>query len=553
MPRGTLESSLSAVRSSKIPNTLMGQDTFFITTAIDYTNSAPHIGHAYEKLLADVITRYQRSAGKKTYFLTGVDQHGQKVQQSAEREGIPAQEFADRNTEKFVEMWTLLGLEFDGWAATTHPQHKAVVQAILQKLFDQDQIYKATHTGYYSVRQEQFLTDKERNEDGEFGSEWGEVEERTEENYYFKLSEHVPWLKAFVASHPDFVYPAFRGKELVNALEKADAIDLCITRPKSRLEWGIEIPFDTEFVTFVWFDALINYISFAGYLKDQVQVAADGLPSFDDLWPANAHIIGKDIMIPAHAVYWPIMLHAMGFADEEMPKLLVHGFWNDKGGAKLSKSLGNVIDPADRIERFGADGLRYYLMSAIATGKDADFNDARIEEAYSQDLAGNLGNLLNRSLNMSKRYRASVLKKDADYDDDLNRELRDSFSKLPAAVAAHMEHYQVHLALEEIWKSLTLCNQFVEHSAPWKLAKAEAEATRLDTVLYHLAEAMAHAAFHIASVMPKTSQRMLEQLNFEFPTDLKAADLTWGILPDGHTLGEGTPLFPRLDPLPEAS
>jgi methionyl-tRNA synthetase len=192
-------------------------------------------------------------------------------------------------------------------------------------------------------------------------------------------------------------------------------------------------------------------------------------------------------------------------------------------------------------------------MSAIATGKDADFNDARIEEAYAQDLAGNLGNLLNRSLNMSKRYRSSVLKKDAGYDDDLNRELRDSFTKLPAAVAEHMESYQVHLALEEIFKSLTLCNQFVENSAPWKLAKDEAESTRLDTVLYHLAEAMVHSAFHIAPVMPETSRRMLEQLNFEFPADLKVKDLSWGILPNGHTLGEGTPLFPRLEPLPEAS
>lgn len=524
----------------------MPKDTFYITTAIDYTNSAPHVGHAYEKLLADVIARYQRSQGKKVYFLTGVDQHGQKVQQSAEREKIPAQEFADRNTVKFLQMWRLLNVRYDGWAATTAPEHKAVVQTILQKLYDADQIYKDTHTGYYSVRQEQFLTDKERDESGEFGSEWGEVEERTEENYYFKLSEHIDWLKSFVSQHPDFVFPSFRSRELINALEKSEAIDLCITRPKSRLAWGIEIPFDKDFVTFVWFDALINYISFAGYLKNEVNAGATSLPDFDSLWPADVHLIGKDIMIPAHAVYWPVMLHALGFPDDAMPRLVVHGFWNDKRGAKLSKSEGNVIDPSTRAARYGVDGLRYYLMAAIATGQDADFNDERIEEVYSQDLAKNLGNLLNRSLNMSKRYRDRVLTKDADYDDSLNGELRQAFESLPVTVARAMKSYQIHTALEEIWKCLTLCNQYVERTAPWVLAQEEAEASRLDTVLYHLAEAMVHTAFHIAPVMPETSEKMLEQLNFTVPEGFAAADLHWGLLPDQHELGEAIPLFPRL-------
>ena len=439
-------------------------------------------------------------------------------------------------------------MRYDGWAATTAPEHKAVVQAILQKLFDAGQIYKATHTGYYSVRQEQFLTDKERNEEGVFGPEWGDVEERTEENYYFKLSEHIDWLKQFVAQHPDFVFPSFRGKELVNALEKSDAIDLCITRPKSRLEWGIEIPFDTDFVTFVWFDALINYISFAGYLKEEVNSDVTGLPDFAALWPADVHLIGKDIMIPAHAVYWPVMLHAIGIPEEAMPRLVVHGFWNDKRGEKLSKSEGNVIDPGSRAERFGVDGLRYYLMASIATGRDADFSDERIEEAYSQDLAKNLGNLLNRTLNMPKRYRDRVLKKDADYDDDLNREIREAFGALPGLVATAMETYQVHTALEEIWKCLTLCNQYVEQTAPWVLAKDETQSARLDSVLYHLAEAMAHAAFHIAPVMPETSRRMQEQLNYEFREGFGVGDLQWGLLPDGHVLGEGQPLFPRLEP-----
>ena len=397
----------------------MGKDTFYITTAIDYTNSAPHIGHAYEKLLADVIARYERSKGKAVYFLTGVDQHGQKVQQSAEKEGLTPQAFADGNTEHFVELWRLLGVRYDGWAATTDPRHKAVVQSILTKLHDEGQLYKATHTGFYSVRQEQFLTDKERNEEGEFGPEWGEVVELEEENWYFKLSEHVAWLKEYVRTHENFVFPDFRAKELINALDRADAVDLCITRPKSRLEWGIEIPFDPDFVNYVWFDALINYISFAGYLKDEVNASDGTLPDFASLWPANVHLIGKDIMVPSHAVYWPIMLHALGFPDEAMPQLVVHGFWNDKRGEKLSKSEGNVIDPVARAERFTSDGLRYYLMASIATGQDADFNDERIEQIYATDLANGIGNLLNRSLNMAKQR---PLKQDSGYDDELESE-----------------------------------------------------------------------------------------------------------------------------------
>ena len=236
---------------------------FFITTAIDYTNGAPHIGHAYEKVLADVIARYRRLKGDEVFFLTGVDQHGQKVQQSAEKQGVAPQQFVDEITAKFVALWEKLGVKYDRWAATTDPLHKACVQKILQRLWDEKQIYKDKQGGYYSVRQEQFLTDKERGADGEFGPEWGEVEFREEENYYFKLAEHKDWLLALIDKRDDLVTPAFRRSELRNAVEKL-AGDLCISRPKARLAWGIEFPFDPEYVTYVWFDALVNYISFAG-------------------------------------------------------------------------------------------------------------------------------------------------------------------------------------------------------------------------------------------------------------------------------------------------
>src|SRR5438067_4701214 len=411
--------------------------TFFITTAIDYTNSPPHVGHAYEKVLADVVARYHRLKGEKVFFLTGVDQHGQKVQQSAAKAGIPPAEFVKETTQKFVDLWSKLDVQYDEWAETISDRHKKVVQGILQRLFEAGQIYKDKQAGHYSVRQEQFLTEKERGPDGQFGPEWGEIEFREEENYYFKLSQHKDWLLQDLNKRADAVIPDFRQTELRNAVEKISdnrqsGSDLCISRPKSRLDWGIELPFDKDFVTYVWFDALTNYISFAGYDPNASAVATGlrpvGLESlgtahravatsdfeaqpqeFRDKWPA-LQIIGKDILVPAHGIYWLIMLHAIGFPDDQMPQLLVHGWWN-LGGAKMSKSAGNIVDPFVLIDKYGAEALRYYLMSDIALGKDADFSEERLVERYNADLANNLGNLLNRTLNMVQRYCVGSLRK----------------------------------------------------------------------------------------------------------------------------------------------
>ena len=285
---------------------------FFITTAIDYPNGPPHIGHAYEKVLADVIARYRRLRGDQVYYLTGVDQHGQKMQQTADQEGVNVATLAKRNTKKFIALWEKLGLRYDGWAETTDERHKQCVQRILSTLHDEGQLYKKAYRGFYSVRQEQYLTEKDRNEAGEFGSEWGEVVELEEENWYFKLSDHAEWLKEVVSSGKFGIVPEFRRAEVLNAIKRAEKTDLCISRPKERLHWGIEIPFDPDFVTYVWFDALINYISFAGYRKDE---GAD-LPDFETLWPAQAHVIGKDILVPAHSIYWPCVLHALGSIEE---------------------------------------------------------------------------------------------------------------------------------------------------------------------------------------------------------------------------------------------
>ena len=519
---------------------------YYITTAIDYTNAPPHIGHAYEKVLADVMARFQRLNGRECYFLTGVDQHGQKVQKSAEKAGLSPQEFVDWVTSKFVALWQKLNVRYDGWAATTDDKHKRVVQALLQELLDRGQLYKKSYAGFYSVRQEQFLTDKERGLDGKFGEEWGEVIELQEENWYFKLSEHIGWLKFFLKMHKDFVFPGFRANDVINALENSDGVDLCISRPVERMSWGIPLPFDQRFVNFVWFDALVNYISFAGYLAEEV--GNDNLPKFDKLWPADAHVIGKDILVPAHAIYWPIMLHALGFNDEQIPKLIVHGWWNVKG-AKMSKSLGNVIDPSELADKFTADGLRYYLMRDIATGYDADFSDERIMMSYDKELASGLGNLLNRTLSMAHKYRSGVLGAFA-HDDEINAGLRQTVTAAPAAYVEKMSSWAIHDGIAEAWKIVTHANGYVDATQPFKLAKDAGSAPRLDSVLRHLAEALLHVSVLLTPVIPEAAHKMRQQLNWQMPEGFTISDLKWGLLQEGHQLGQPVPLFPRLEPPP---
>src|SRR6266550_2045182 len=529
--------------------------TFFITTAIDYTNSAPHIGHAYEKILADVIARYHRLKREDVFFMTGVDQHGQKVQQSAEKEGVPPEEFVAGVTEQFIALWDKLDVRYDAWAATTDPLHKKCVQRMLQRLFDEGQIYKDKQAGYYSVRQEQFLTDKERAPDGNFAPEWGEVEFREEENYYFKLSEHKEWLLQFLRSHPNFVSPSFRQTELINAVEKLSG-DLCISRPKSRLSWGIELPFDRDYVNYVWFDALTNYISFIGYDPSRSTIS-DQSSTFRDKWPA-LHVIGKDIMVPAHGIYWPIMLHALGFPDEQMPTLLVHGWWNISG-AKMSKSLGNVVDPDTLIEKYGAQALRYYLMSDIATGKDADFSEERLVEGYNSDLANSLGNLLNRTLNMTAKYCSEGLQtplKDVIYRDPGAAYEGPFCARIKALTKTYKAYFedldQVDpcIAMMQPIEMAVQCNKFIEVKAPWKIAKVGG--TQNNDVLYTLAESLRIIAILISPVLPKAAHGIFDQLNWKMELSEKEErfrleDAKWGGLPDGHVVGKPVPLFPRIE------
>ena len=549
---------------------------YFITTAIDYTNAPPHIGHAYEKILADVLARYQRLRGRDVFFLTGVDQHGQKVQQAAEKQGISPQEFADGVSEKFLELWRQLSVSYDGWAATTHPQHHAVVQKILTQLLAEGWLYKASYQGYYSIRQEQFLTDKERGEDGEFGTEWGEVVFLEEENWYFRLSQCREWLAQFLETHPDFVSPSFRQTELKNAAAKITG-DLCISRPKSRLAWGIELPFDKNFVTYVWFDALINYISFAGYGVDREEgikelqeqknpddknkTALEGLlgssekanyelrtknyelvPNFSALWPCDHHVIGKDIMVPAHGVYWPCMLHAMGFSEAQMPHLLVHGFWTMKG-EKISKSTGNVFDLVETTTRYGPSALRYYLMRDAVMGRDADFSEERLLSRYHSELSNGLGNLLNRTLSMVQRYRPEGLHAVA-LPEECSQLLAENISSVKN-YCAQMEASQIHAGLEVMVEIINRANLFVDVTAPWKMAKDPEQAKRLDAVLSTLLQSARIAATLLLPVAPGAAGEVLGQLKME-PLSL-VGEITIPALPEKYCAATPTPAFPRME------
>jgi methionyl-tRNA synthetase len=543
--------------------------TFFITTAIDYTNSPPHIGHAYEKVLADVIARYHRLKGDQVFFLTGVDQHGQKVQQSAAKAGMPPAEFVKDITQKFVDLWKKLDVQYDEWAETTSARHKKVVQGILQRLFDAGQIYKDKQAGYYSIRQEQFLTDKERGPDGEFGPQWGQVEFREEENYYFKLSQHKAWLLRYIDNRKDAVIPDFRQTELRNAVEKLSG-DLCISRPKSRLDWGIQLPFDKDFVNYVWFDALTNYISFAGYDSaiDQYEQQSQ---EFRDRWPA-LQIIGKDILVPAHGIYWLIMLHAIGFPDEQMPQLVVHGWWN-LGGAKMSKSAGNVIDPFVLADKYGAEAVRYYLLSDIATGQDADFAEERLVERYNADLANSLGNLLNRTLTMVAKYQDNrIAFPEGEWLQNPDGRSAESYAEhIVKRIGAYQSHmsagrvlpitlpftfgpFVANAAIGNILEIADQGNALVENAAPWKLAKdlQKVSKTKLNSVLYALTETLRIIAILISPVLRKAADGIFDQLNWKMELSGKEErfslkDAEWGKLPDGHVVGKPVLLFPRIE------
>ena len=504
--------------------------SFYITTAIDYANGSPHLGHAYEKVLTDVIVRFRRAQGDSVYFLTGLDEHGQKVQQSAAKQGVSPLEFVDSVAGEFQLLCKNLNISNDAYIRTTQDDHKQVVRDIQQSLFDKGEIYKGEYNGFYSARQEQFLQEKDRNEDGSWPEIFGEVSEISEENYYFKLSHYQGWLIEFLEKNEDFIFPRFRQKQVLEFL-KEPLNDLCISRPKSRLEWGIPIPFDEDYVTYVWFDALINYVTGSKFMEGDTS-----------LWPADYHVIGKDILIPAHSIYWPIMLKA---CDVPLPKhLLVHGFWTSSG-SKMSKSTGNTVNALDLADKFGVDSFRYFVTREMNVGQDSDFSEERYLRRYTSDLGNDLGNLVRRIQNMVTRYNDGVIPS-VEIEEEEEKKLKKLWKETAVKVLDLSEGFQFHQSLEETFQFIRALNRYIEHRAPWKLAKSEEASDKalLQTSLAVVSEGLRLASIVLCPVMPTISKKIQELLGSEF-VEVFEGQLDWDFRLESKSVGDKIILFPR--------
>jgi len=495
-------------------------NTFYLTTPIYYVNDKPHIGHAYTTILADVLTRFHRKTGEDVFFLTGLDEHGQKVQQAAENRGIDPIDHCDEMAPRFLELWEKLHIQNDDFIRTTEKRHVAVVQKILQDVFDSGDIYEDEYEGLYSISEERFITEKEA-ESGDFR----DIKKIKEKNYFFKMSQYQQPLVDHINKNPKFIQPEHRKNEVLGFLKKPLG-DLCISRPKSRLNWGIELPFDSNYVTYVWFDALINYLTAVGYNVDE--------DSFNKYWPANYHLIGKDILT-THSVYWPTMLMS---AKIPLPLgIFAHGWWLS-GESKMSKSLGNVVDPLGLIEEYGVDPVRYYLMREMVLGQDANFTMESFVKRYNSDLANDYGNLLSRVSNLLKKFFDGKIPRDED-DSPEGMVIKENGIKVVSDVWNHIESMRVSEAIETTLQYIRSVNKYMETMAPWKLAKSDKDAA--GKVLFTAAEALRISAILLAPVMPNRTQIVLETFN------AAGSSLEWGGLTPGKSLNKHDVLFPRID------
>jgi methionyl-tRNA synthetase len=503
---------------------------FYLTTAIDYANGSPHLGHGYEKILADVIARTKRLQGTETKFVTGLDEHGQKVQQGAEAEKIEPQERCDRIAGEFKNLLDHLNISHDDYIRTTEERHKRVVSEWLQKLFDAGDIYQDEYEGFYSTRAEQFLQEKDQ-VDGEWPEIFGEVTRITEKNYFFRLSKYQDWLIEHIEKTEGFIQPEFRKSQVLEFL-KEPLNDLCISRPKDRWSWGIPLPFDPDYVTYVWFDALVNYVTAAGY----------GTKEFDQYWPADVHVIGKDILAPPHAVYWPIMLKASNLAIPR--QILAHGWWTTSG-AKMSKSTGETVSPLALVDQYGADAFRFFVMREMTVGQDAEFSLERFSSRYKGELGNDLGNLISRLVHMCHQYFNGTVPKQA-VEEELEKKLQARWSEVAVKTLGNFENYQFNLGLEETIGFVRAINKYADERAPWKLAKSETEEDQkaLATTLATMLEALRLANELLAPVMPGVHAKICQCLTQE-PAQVWSGRLEWGSRLAGVDLGPKMILFPR--------
>ena len=505
--------------------------SFYLTTPIYYVNDKPHIGHAYTTILCDVITGYHRGMGEDVWFLTGTDEHGQKVQKAAAEHNMSPIEQCDSTVVRFQELWKKLGIRNDDFIRTTEDRHKTIVRKILQDLYDRDLIYKAEYKGHYCVPCERFFTDKDLVDGNLCPDCHRPTNEIIESNYFFRMSRYQEWLIDYIKTHPGFIQPAYRANETLGFLKKP-LEDLCISRPKARLSWGIELPFDPEYVCYVWFDALINYISAIGYGVDDERCMK--------YWSNAHHLIGKDILT-THTVYWPTMLKAIGL---EPPKtILAHGWWLI-GRDKMSKSLGNVVNPMEMADKYGVDAFRYFLLSEMTLGQDAAFSEEAFVKRYNSDLANDLGNMLNRAVKLIVRYFDSKVPAPGNMLENEDKELLAAAADAADAMEHAVRNLHLDKGIETVMNVVRKANRYMETTAPWTLAK-EGKTERLASVLYTAAETLRVVAQLLLPVMPEKMTKLLSTIGAPAVFSFEQAK-NHGVLNPGSAIRDIDALFPRI-------
>jgi methionyl-tRNA synthetase len=513
----------------------MEKKSFYITTPIYYPSDRLHIGHAYCTTIADSVARYKRLAGYDVFFLTGSDEHGQKIQRKAQENKVTPIEYVDKIVASFKYLWEKLNISHNDFIRTTEIRHREVVQAIFQKIYDQGDIYKASYEGWYCTPCETFWIERQLT-DGKCPDCGRPVELLQEESYFFRMSKYQDRLLTYIEENPDFIQPASRRNEMINFI-KGGLEDLCVSR--TTFDWGIPVPFDTKHVVYVWFDALTNYITAAGYLHDR--------DKFSQYWPADIHLVGKEI-VRFHSIIWPIILMAMGV---ELPKMVYGHGWLVVEGDKMSKSKGNVIDPIQLIEEFGSDTIRYFLLREITLGMDGNFSREALISRINADLANDLGNLLHRTLNMIGRFNNGVIEQPGDVE-PVDHELIKLAQDTSAEYERLMEAMDINAAIKQLWALISRTNKYIDETAPWALAKDPAKKLRLNTVMYNLAETLRIICILLSPFMPNTAPKIWQQLGIE--SDFSAVTLNdaqgWGRLAAGTKVAKPEPIFPRIEDKP---
>ncbi len=517
-------------------------DRFYLTTPIYYVNDVPHIGHAYTTVAADVLARYWRLRGREVFFLTGLDEHGQKVQQAAAKAGIDPQTHCDKLAPQFENLWKKLNISNNAFIRTTDTQHKQIVQRYLQELFNKQLIHKADYSGWYCTFDERFWTEKDV-ADGLCPDCKRPVEKLSEHNYFFKMGQYQDRLIEHIKKHDRFIRPESRRNEVLGFLQTQKLSDLSISRPKSRLSWGIELPFDPNYVTYVWFDALVNYVSALEYLPREKSVG-------HGFWPANVHLVGKDILT-THAVYWSTMLMALKLPLPET--IFAHGWWT-VDGEKMSKSRGNVVDPNKMVETYGVDAFRYFLLREVPFGQDGDFSQTAMLTCINSDLANGIGNLLSRTLTMIERFEDGKIPAGGPPAlPELEEKIAQTATQLPATLERGFSTLTFRDNLQAIGELVSLCDEYIDKAAPWKLAKHPEDAPKLKTVLNYSARALRLLAVSLYPIMPQTMERLTGQLGYpaDFSKALPASAYEWDSPVANLAIAKGAPLFPRIEPLSE--